>query len=97
MSPSAPPLVPVPALALVPAGWFWMGCATGQDNERPVHRVWVDAFQIALRQVTNADYARFLAETSTPHRPLGPTPTSAIRASRWFRSRGLTQPAIAIG
>jgi sulfatase modifying factor 1 len=33
----------------------------GQDNERPVHRVWLDAFDLAACQVTNADYARFLA------------------------------------
>jgi formylglycine-generating enzyme required for sulfatase activity len=37
-----------------------MGCDAGQDNEKPVHRVWVDAFLLAACQVTNADYARFL-------------------------------------
>src|SRR5208282_2820174 len=45
-----------PALVRIPAGWFLMGCATGQDNEKPVHRVWVDEFLLASRQVTNADY-----------------------------------------
>jgi formylglycine-generating enzyme len=38
-----------------------MGSETGQDNERPVHRVWVDAFGLAPCQVTNSDYADFLA------------------------------------
>ena len=37
-----------------------MGSATGQDNERPVHPVWVDAFCLAECQVTNAQYADFL-------------------------------------
>ena len=37
-----------------------MGCETGQDNEKPVHRVWTDEFQIASCQVTNAEYARFV-------------------------------------
>ena len=37
-----------------------MGSDAGQDNERPVHRVWVDEFLLAACQVTNADYARFL-------------------------------------
>ena len=34
-------------MAAIPAGWLLMGCATGRDDEKPVHRVWVDAFQIA--------------------------------------------------
>ena len=40
-----------------------MGSEVGQDNERPVHRVWIDSFQLAARQVTNADYGRFLVAT----------------------------------
>ena len=30
-------------------------------DERPVHRVWIDAFELAACQVTNAEYAKFLA------------------------------------
>ena len=41
---------------LIPAGWFRMGSETGQENERPVHRVWIDAFYLAACQVTNAEY-----------------------------------------
>ncbi len=59
----------VPALVRIPAGWFLMGCETGQDNEKPVHRVWVDEFLLATYQVTNAEYARFLAETSSSFPP----------------------------
>jgi sulfatase modifying factor 1 len=55
----------VPALASIPAGWFVMGCDTGQDNEKPVHRVWVDEFLLAARQVTNAGYERFLRNTAS--------------------------------
>jgi formylglycine-generating enzyme len=47
----------------IPEGWFQMGSDSGQDNERPVHRVWVDAFDLAVCQVTNADYGKFLAAT----------------------------------
>ena len=50
-------------MVAIPEGWFLMGSDTGQENERPVHRVWVDAFEIAECQVTNAAYARFLAAT----------------------------------
>jgi formylglycine-generating enzyme len=54
-----------PALVCIPAGWFLMGCDSGQDNEKPVHRVWVDEFLLATRQVTNADYGRFLRDNAS--------------------------------
>lgn len=37
-------------------GWFDMGSDDGQDDERPVHRVWVDAFAIAMHPVTDAEF-----------------------------------------
>lgn len=43
-----------------------MGCETGQDEERPVHRVHVDAFELAACQVRNRDYAIFLEATGHP-------------------------------
>ncbi len=62
--PPSPAALEEPALVRIPEGWFHMGSETGQDNERPVHRVWVDAFELAICQVTNADYGRFLSATS---------------------------------
>lgn len=53
----------IPNLVRIPEGWFSMGSEAGQDNERPVHRVWVDAFRLAACQVTNSEYARFLDAT----------------------------------
>jgi formylglycine-generating enzyme len=47
----------------IPAGWFSMGSDAGQDVEAPVHRVWVDSFDIAVTQVTVEEYARFLDAT----------------------------------
>jgi sulfatase modifying factor 1 len=58
-----------PALIQLPAGWFLMGSNTGQDCERPIHRVWTDAFQLAATQVTNAEYERVLLATSTTPPP----------------------------
>ncbi len=58
-----------PEMVLIPEGWFWMGCETGRDDERPVHRVWVDAFELAAHQVTNAEYACYLAATRNPEPP----------------------------
>src|SRR5207247_1353777 len=47
----------------IPAGEFLMGDAGGAPCERPVHRVWLDAFALAVTPVTNAAYARYLAAT----------------------------------
>ena len=55
-----------PAMVCVPEGWFWMGSEAGRDDEKPVHRVWVDAFELATYQVTNEQYACFLAAMRYP-------------------------------
>lgn len=54
-----------PEMVWIPEGWFWMGCENGRDDEKPAHHVWVDAFELAAYQVTNAGYAYFLASTNT--------------------------------
>ncbi len=46
-----------------------MGSESGQDNERPVHRVFIDAFRLAVCQVSNAEYAQFLAAAGAPPPP----------------------------
>lgn len=43
-----------------------MGCETGRDDEKPVHRVWVDTLELAAYQVTNREYACFLAALRYP-------------------------------
>ena len=50
-------------LAVVPGGAFLMGSDSGQDDERPVHRVYVDAFEMSVHPVTRGEYARFLEAT----------------------------------
>ena len=65
-SPKAQIEVIEPVMASVPEGWFWMGCEIGRDDEKPVHRVWVDAFELAACQVTNEEYACFLAAARSP-------------------------------
>jgi len=52
-----------PEMVRIPEGWFGMGCENGRDDEKPVHRVWVDTFELAAYQVTNAEYECFLAAT----------------------------------
>ncbi len=90
-----------PTLIQIPAGWFPMGSNSGQDCERPVHRVWVDAFQLAATQVTNAEYGRFLLATGAtpppfwsdahfndPQQPVaGPSWHEAVRYCEWLSSQ----------
>jgi formylglycine-generating enzyme len=50
----------------IPAGSFLMGSDAGQpgqEDERPVHRVEVDAFEMSVFPVTRAEYAAFLDAT----------------------------------
>lgn len=44
-----------------------MGSVAGHEDERPVHRVWVDAFELATAPVTCEEYGRFLQATG--HEP----------------------------
>jgi formylglycine-generating enzyme required for sulfatase activity len=84
----------VPAdLQLIPAGWFCMGSEAGQENERPVHRVWVDAFYLGAWQVTNAEYARFLHATQSNAPPFWDDPNlnhpqQPVVAVSWFEAAG---------
>lgn len=63
-----------PEMMPIPEGWFRMGCETGRDDERPVHRVWVDVFELAAYQVTNAEYQCFLAATGVSVPPFWTDP-----------------------
>lgn len=37
-----------------------MGSDEGQEDERPIHQVWVDGFELAVYPVTRAEYGAFL-------------------------------------
>lgn len=63
---AAAPRIEEPRCVLIPGGYFLMGSDCGQDEERPVHRLWVDAFEMAVFQVRNRDYAVFLEATGHP-------------------------------
>ncbi len=51
-----------------------MGSEAGQDVERPVHRVWVDAFQMAVTQVSVSEYSMFLKASGTGAPPFWDDP-----------------------
>ena len=50
-------------MVLVPAGEFAMGSERGEKDERPVHKVMLDAFYIDVFEVSNTRYRKFMAET----------------------------------
>ena len=50
-------------MASIPAGDFWMGVdgMIGLEDERPRHKIWLEAYAMDLYEVTTGRYARFLA------------------------------------
>lgn len=68
------PHFPGPDMRRIAGGWTEMGCDTGRDDEKPAHRVWVDAFELAAYQTTNEEYARFLEDTRHAIPPLWDDP-----------------------
>jgi len=78
-----------PGWALIPSGWFGMGSDRGQDNERPQHQVWVDAFYLSERQVTNREYSIFLEASGVRPPPMWSDPNFSgpdqpVVAVSWF-------------
>ena len=60
---------------LIPAGEFLMGSEKGQDEERPVHSVWVDAFEMA-------DFAGSKSRLCAVHECHRPPETQALGRRR---------------
>jgi len=55
-------------MAEIPPGEFAMGSdgVRALEDERPVHRVWLDRFSMDLHEVATAQYAEFLTATQRP-------------------------------
>lgn len=56
-------------MVLIPAGTFTMGSNDGLPNERPEHRVTLDAFYMDLYEVTITLYAKFLEASQRKEPP----------------------------
>jgi sulfatase modifying factor 1 len=90
-TPSTPAIPVEPGLVRIPEGSFLMGSETGQENERPVHRVWVDEFWLASCAVTNAGFAEFVRDTGSPSAPFCGNPdfsraAQPVVAVSWFEA-----------
>ena len=55
-------------MVLIPEGEFIMGSSDteAKEDEKPPHKVFLDAFYIDKHEVTNAQYKRFIDETGYP-------------------------------
>jgi hypothetical protein len=52
-----------PGMALIPAGEFLMGSSEGNSDEKPVHKVYLDAYYLDKYEVTNQQYREFVKAT----------------------------------
>lgn len=80
-SPPPPPSLAAEIRVRIPAGEFWMGRTRlwlmdeigwqvrERFDDRPVHRVRLGAFAMDVHEVTNADYAAFVANPSSKVEP----------------------------
>lgn len=63
------PIKPAPAapatnqMAWIPGGTFWMGTEQGHSDESPMHQVTVSGFWMDRTEVTNEEFAKFVAAT----------------------------------
>ncbi len=53
-------------MALIPSGFFIMGSDHHGEDEKPRHKVFVDAFYMDKTETSNRDYARFLNSLTDP-------------------------------
>ncbi len=73
-------------MVLVPAGEFPMGSEQGDDDEQPVHRVFLDSFYLVTFEVTNGRFAKFVAAIqSEPPWGFADTETPVLHAERPVR------------
>ncbi len=76
-------------MILIPEGAFLMGSEDGPDNEKPIHRVWVDRFMIGKFPVTNREYRLFVEETGVREPPFSSEemfshPDQPVVGTSWY-------------
>jgi sulfatase modifying factor 1 len=69
-------------MVLIPEGPFLMGSNEGLPNERPEHKVSLDAYHIDQFEVTIKLFSKFLEETKHPAPPLWEEDAEGVTASR---------------
>jgi len=73
-------------MVLIPAGEFIMGSDKGDDDEQPIHRVFLDSYYIDKFEVTNGRFAKFVeAIHSEPPWGFADQETPVVHANRPVR------------
>lgn len=73
-------------MVLIPAGEFTMGSDKGDDDEQPIHKVFLDGFYIDKFEVTNGRFAKFVeAILSEPPWGFGDKETPVLHADKPVR------------
>lgn len=90
MNPHDPPLLPsLSGMVRIPGGTFAMGADNFYPEEAPVRRVAVDSFWIDETPVTNAQFARFVAETGhVTFAEIAPDPRDYPGMAQWMAQAG---------
>src|ERR1043166_6940 len=58
-------------MVVIPAGEFEMGSTRGRDDEKPVHKVWIDSFLMDKTEMTQAVFEKIgKAETMSNPSPI---------------------------
>ncbi len=82
-------------MVLIPAGEYWMGrthttsleqaiiLERDRRDDQPAHKIYIDAFYLDTHEVTNADYARFVAATNAAKPWHWPKGVVAKEEERW--------------
>jgi formylglycine-generating enzyme required for sulfatase activity len=71
----------------VPAGRFWMGIDEPRSDRSPRHSVKLDAFDIGVHEVTNAQFADFITARGYAH-----SEWWSDDGWRWRTREGVTEP-----
>ena len=90
----------------VPAGWFWMGCNIGSDNdcsfnEKPMRQIYLDEFWIDRTEVTAMQYEKCMKEGKCSKEGLGVKCGHGINSNYknpcvWYRQDLKSCPVIAL-
>lgn len=71
-----------PPMVSIPAGEFMMGSDRGKEDEKPVRKVSISAFQMGKNEVTVAEYRKFVEDTGYQ----GANACTHRIGKRWFGS-----------
>ena len=66
-------------MVLVPAGYFMMGSNNGQEDEKPVHKVWLGSFLIDKYEVTQEQFSKLMKKNRSHFKG----PTNPVEMITW--------------